>query len=200
MTGALSREATPRGTAPLIVGLTLLGLAVFLGLSILYAELATAWVEELDRSLAEAAWQQAIRFEKAGQPENAKELYQQALEGRFTSSRDRTDALMRLGRLLWWTEGPERALPYLEEAYNQPDHPIWFYEALCDSLIKVGRENTALAVAEHWQLRASKLRDQPQQARARAHGEDTRRPQPGCLSALCPSHALVARRHTPAPR
>jgi tetratricopeptide (TPR) repeat protein len=73
---------------------------------------------------------------------------------------------MRLGRLLWWTEGPQQALPYLEQAYRQPDHSIWFYEALCDSLIKVGRHDHALAVAEHWQARAAEMRDPQQQARA----------------------------------
>ncbi|MCP4641223.1 MAG: tetratricopeptide repeat protein [bacterium] len=154
----------PKGTVAAALCLGFGAFLAFTALVLFYGHAGGNLVQGMEDRLGDIAWRQGIRFEKAGQHENAMGSYRLALEGRFQSPLDRTDALMRLGRILWFRQGPEAALPLLEEAYARPGHTPWLYEPLCSSLHGVGRYEEALQVTRRWQ----EATDLPPDYRAKA--------------------------------
>jgi tetratricopeptide (TPR) repeat protein len=120
----------------------------------------------MDRSLGIEQFENGQRLQAAGEYANAIQYYQLALDGRFEDPKYRTFALKALGTLLWWREGPEAALPYLEEAFRSPDAPITLYAPLCDSLLRVGRLEDITQVCERWYSDAGRQNDTGQQAEA----------------------------------
>lgn len=160
----------PRGTVAAGLLCAAAVLVLLTGAVVVQAKLGGRMVSGMHRYLSEDAWKRGLAFEKARQFENAKECYRQALETpRFESEANHTDALMRLGRILWWSEGPEQALPYLEQAYLRPDHTIWMYEALCDSLYQLKRYDEAREAASLWFDKAKEQGEAQQCALAKYH-------------------------------
>lgn len=151
-------EVPPTAMNTVVLVLTALAFAAFLTFVAGYARLGTPLIQTMDTNIGEVLFDQGRRFEQAGQYDNAAERYRQALAARFDAPEVRTVVLKRLGTLLWWREGAQAALPYLEEAYAQPDFPPNLYEPLCASLIDVGRLPEAMDVVNRWLSAA----DQPQ--------------------------------------
>jgi hypothetical protein len=120
-----------------------------------YGRYGGSFVEGLEHSIGEIALSEAIRLEYAKEYADAIEAYRQALERRFDYPANKTEALRRLGTLLWWREGAAQGLPYLEAAYDNGDFSIWLYEPLCSALMEAGRDQEVLEHAQAWLSRAS---------------------------------------------
>ncbi|MCC6696958.1 MAG: hypothetical protein IT365_15120 [Candidatus Hydrogenedentes bacterium] len=129
-----------------------------------YARTGERLLEQSMRKQGMIYLEQAERLETAGEYENAAQHYRLALEAEFDAHKYRTYTLKRLGALLWWREGPQAALPYLQEAFQQPDAPITLYEPLCDSLIQLGRRDEVYDVLARWREEAHAGKDREQEA------------------------------------
>ncbi len=129
-----------------------------------YARFGQSAIAQMERTLGVVQFEKGQRMEAAGEYANAAQWYRLALAGNFESSKYRTFTLKALGALLWWREGPEEALPYLEEAYAQPDAPITLYAPLCDSLLQVGRLDEIPPICQRWQADAKQQGDTEQEA------------------------------------
>lgn len=149
----------PRGLTGLVAGATLVFLAVFLFGVRQYAQHGAAIVHNMDRAVGSVAHEQAVRFEQAGDYAKAKECYLLALQGRFFNRGARSDALMRLGRLLRWHETPEAGLPYLRDALAQPDHDVAVFFALCEALVAAKQADETIRVAQQYYVEARKAND-----------------------------------------
>jgi len=156
-----------RGLTLLIAGATLVAVAVFLLGVRLYVRHGDRLVHDMDQAVAEVAHEQAIRYERAGDYEKAKETYLLALQGRFDDAKGRSDALMRLGRMLRWRESPEAGLPYLRQALERPDHDIALFASLCDALLAAHQDEELVRVAEQYYREASAARDDELRAQAK---------------------------------
>ena len=154
-THADSASRLPPGTNMAVAGLTGLAFAAYVAFVALYSHFGTPLVQRMHATIGETLLDRGVRFEQVGEYENAAQCYREALECRFDGPKDRTFALKRLGALLWWRDGAEAALPYLEEAYAQPDFPITLFEPLCASLVDVARVDEALDVARRWSAAAA---------------------------------------------
>jgi len=131
-----------------------------------YGRFAGPVIARQDRALGIVHFEKGQRMEAAGEYANAAQCYRLALDGTFDDPQYRTFTLKALGALLWWREGAEEALPYLEEAYAQPDAPLTLYGPLCDSLLQVGRLDDIPPVCERWQREAKEQGNPEQQAMA----------------------------------
>lgn len=165
----LSQQAglgLPSGANMAVCTLTCAAFACFVGFVVVYAHWGTPLVQRMDHTIGEVLLDQGVRFEEAGEYENAVQCYKQALECRFDGPGDRTYALKRIGALLCWREGPEQGLTYLQEACRRPDCPITVYEPLCNSLIELGRPEEALEAAAQWLRDAKEMNHRGHQANA----------------------------------
>lgn len=158
-------QGAPR-LGPLILGFSGAAGVLFTALVWIYAQHGAPIVQRMDRALGMILLEEGERLEAAGEYENAADCYRLALQGEFEAHKYRTYTLKRLGALLWWREGPESALPYLEEAYRQSDAPITLYEPLCDSLLRVGRVDAILPITGRWYKEAEQAGHPDQQALA----------------------------------
>lgn len=138
----------------------------FTGFVWFYPRIAGPTIAQMDRGLGIEQFENGQRLQAAGEYLNAIQYYQLALDGYFEDPKYRTFTLKALGSLLWWREGPEAALPYLEEAFRSPDSPITLYAPLCDSLLRVGRLEDITQVCERWYSDAGRQNDKEQQAEA----------------------------------
>ncbi|HEO69935.1 MAG TPA: hypothetical protein ENN80_01630 [Candidatus Hydrogenedentes bacterium] len=177
-------QASPESQAPEVSGdavalpagaykvaLTLSGVLFvgFLCAVVVYVYAGSWFIERLDATIGETLLERGHNFEKAGEYDLALECYKKALTARFDHAHNRTFTLKCIGALLWWREGPEQALEYLEQAYARPDYPISIFEPLCDSLIEVGRVEEAIDAAKKWHAEAEKADKAPLQARAKLY-------------------------------
>ncbi|MCC6490382.1 MAG: hypothetical protein IT364_23055 [Candidatus Hydrogenedentes bacterium] len=157
-----------RTEAASLTGVTLvLSLIACCGFSVFvcaYARTGERLLEQSVRKQGMIYLEQAERLETAGEYENAARHYRLALDAEFDAHKYRTYTLKRLGALLWWREGAEAALPYLQEAFQQPDAPITLYEPLCDSLIQLGRHDDVYEVLSRWREDARRGSDREQEA------------------------------------
>lgn len=129
-----------------------------------YARVGERLIEQSVRKQGMIYLEQAQRLEAAGEFDSAAAQYRLALDAQFDAYKYRTYTLKRLGALLWWREGPEAALPYLQEAFRQPDAPITLYEPLCDSLIQLSRHDEVYDVLARWRDAARSAGDKEQEA------------------------------------
>jgi tetratricopeptide (TPR) repeat protein len=156
---------TAYANVPIYVCAVLTSLA-FAAFVVGYARYAEPVIARMDRSLGIVQFEKGQRFQEAGEYANAIQCYQLALEGKFEDPKYRTFTLKALGALLWWREDPQAALPYLEEAYAQPEVPITLYAPLCDSWLQVGRLDEIPSACERWRADAIAQRDAGQHAQA----------------------------------
>lgn len=159
--------ALPQKVNLAVGALTMAGFAGFTAFIVLYAAFGNSFVQGLERSIGDVLMEEGIRLEEAQEHENAILVYTEALDSRFTHSENRTKTLVRLGRLLLSLEGPEPALPYLEEAYENGGHLLSLYASLCTVLSRAGRMDEALAYGREWFERARESGNQEHQARAK---------------------------------
>lgn len=163
----------PMGYEPLVLPRNLWRalLAIGAGLAILFVSMLSFmanglshWLDRIEGSVGEAMFTKAVQLEEAGLYDEAEEAYRAALMARFKGPWNRTDALKRLGTLLWWRKGPGKALPFLLECYYRPSSPITLYEPLTDSLTRLNRAEEALKVAAYWRQIAQNRGDVRQEA------------------------------------
>ncbi|HOZ46468.1 MAG TPA: hypothetical protein PLO37_10840 [Candidatus Hydrogenedentes bacterium] len=161
----------PRGLPPganrLALSVSAVVFTAFVAFTVVYGLLGTPVVSGLSDRLGEIMFERGKQFEAARQYENAILCYRRALECRFAGAQNRTFTLKRLGTLLYMREGPEVALEYLEEAYHGEDTPITLYAPLCESLIRAGRMEDVLEVAQRWFDEATAAARPDDQAQAR---------------------------------
>lgn len=164
--------ASPPGLPWLAATVSGVAAAVFVLAVVLYAHTAPRFVPNLPGRVAEVAYKQGLRYEKGRQYEAAEQAYREALQGHFVADSDRTDALMRLGRILSWNPDPREALAFLEEARQRPEHTVWLYEPLVNSYLKLGKREEAVNAAAEWYTAAQNAKLPDQQALAK-HAEGT---------------------------
>ncbi|MFP4502620.1 MAG: tetratricopeptide repeat protein [Candidatus Hydrogenedentota bacterium] len=157
----------PAGLLRATVVLTAVALIAFLGGTALYVHLGGGMVNALDEELGEILMQRGMRFEKAGQLENAKATYREALECTFTGPQNRADTLKHLGVLYWNEHEYAKALPLLREAVSFDPPPMSAFEPLADCLYQLGRFEAAETLLDRWQRRAGDLGHAGQIARAK---------------------------------
>jgi len=163
---AMGKPVDAAFTRRLIYVCTALASVAFAGFVVGFVRFAEPVITTLDRSLGIVQFEKGRRFEEAGEYANAIQCYRLALEGEFEEPKYRTFALKALGALLWWREDPEAALPYLEEAYAQPEVPITLYAPLCDSLLQADRLSDIPPVCERWRADAIAQNEPGEQAQA----------------------------------
>ena len=154
----------PSSLAGVTLVLSLIACCGFCLFVVLYAWMGGRLVEQAVQKQGMIFLEQAERLETAGEYENAAQHYRLALNAEFDAHKYRTYALKRLGALLWWREGAESALPYLREAFQQPDAPITLYGPLCDSLIQLGHRDESYEVLARWRAEARAAQDREQGA------------------------------------
>ena len=139
-----------RGLGWAVLAFTGLAMAVFVIVVTLFARTGGDFVGTLDEGLGEVLMRRGMRFEAAGELENAKEAYHQAVERPFTGPQNRADTLKRLG-VIYWAEGRlDAAYPYLRKAADFNPPPISVFEPLCDCLLGLHRHSEARTMLDRW--------------------------------------------------
>lgn len=150
----MSMESYPlKDRRLLICAALLLGLlsTALLGVfSVGYARNGERLLTRLEVSVGEVLMNDGIRFELAGEIENAKAAYLLALESRFEGSQNRATTLRNLGVIYWLEHDYDNALSYLRQAVNIPAAPVSTYAPLCDVLLHFDRGEEILPLLAPW--------------------------------------------------
>ena len=104
----------------------------------------------LTESLAEVAMERGQRREAAGNLEEARDFYEQALSGAFHGEANRNHCEKRLGVVLYKLGDFAGALPYLERAQTGPHRSLNGFGPLVDVLMALERWGDAEQEAERW--------------------------------------------------
>jgi Flp pilus assembly protein TadD len=134
--------------------LALLGTALLLIFAVGFARTGERLLSRLEVSVGEILMNDGIRFELAGEIENAKAAYLLALESRFEGSQNRAATLRNLGVLLWLEQDYENALTYLRQAVEIPEAPVSTYTPLCDVLFHFDLGDEILELLPSWRAAA----------------------------------------------
>ncbi|MBX7257570.1 MAG: hypothetical protein K1Y02_14515 [Candidatus Hydrogenedentes bacterium] len=124
-------------------------------------------MDGLALEIGEVMLERGIQFELDGQEQNAANVYRDALDLKFSHSVNRTETLTRLGKIVLWQGEPEKALSYLEEAFNRGNFNIWLYFPLCEALLQMRRYEDGLERCRLWYNSAEAQNDRYQQAQAK---------------------------------
>lgn len=138
------------GLGRAVLVFTLAGTVALFAFVLVYCRFAGPIVDALDEELGEVLMRRAMQFEGAGEVENAKEMYLEALERPFHGQQNRADTLKRLGTLYWMDGQPDAALPYLRNASEFDNPPRSVFEPLLDSLITLNRLEEADKTLQRW--------------------------------------------------
>ena len=101
-------------------------------------------------SLSEVAMEQGARREAAGELEEARRFYEQALAGNFHGAANRNHCEKRLGVVLLELGDLEGALSHLERAQASPLRSVNGYNPLVKVLMRLERWDAARVAAERW--------------------------------------------------
>jgi tetratricopeptide (TPR) repeat protein len=101
-------------------------------------------------SLSEVAMEQGARREAAGEQEEARRFYEQALAGKFHGEANQNHCEKRLGVVLLELGDLETALTHLERAQASPLRSLNGYGPLVEVLMKLERWKEARGAAERW--------------------------------------------------
>ncbi len=133
----------------------------------LWARVGPGVTQKLDRKLGEFLLNEGLRLERAGDIYSARYLYMEALDSEFDHPQNRTEALSRLGNLVLWQDGPEKALPILTTALHAGDYTVWLFPPLCEALFQLRRLSDANVYSEIWYQKALESGDRSLQAHAK---------------------------------
>ena len=101
-------------------------------------------------SLSEIAMEQGTRREAAGDLEEARRFYEQALAGKFHGEANQNHCAKRLGVVLLELGEFESALSHLERAQASPYRSLNGFDPLVNVLVMLERWDAAREVANRW--------------------------------------------------
>jgi tetratricopeptide (TPR) repeat protein len=126
-----------------------------LAIAFVVAAACLAWwgavaLSPMTASLSEVAMEQGARSEAAGEMEEARRFYEQALAGKFHGEANRNHCEKRLGVVLLELGEFESALSHLERAQASPLRSLNGYNPFVNVLTKLERWDAAREAAERW--------------------------------------------------
>jgi tetratricopeptide (TPR) repeat protein len=155
-----------QGLGKSVAVLTAVLLLLFLAGAFCYGHYAGGMVASLDSGLGQVLAGRGTRLEAAGDYEGAIKCLQEAVALPFSSSKERTFVIKRLGALLITVGKDEDGVKRLEECAANPDHPISVFAPLVIALNRLKRHDDAVKYADIWLKEAEAQKLPPQIAEA----------------------------------
>lgn len=119
-----------------------------------YIRVAPNFLARLGMNVGEVLMKEALRFEKAGAVENAKEHYLRALDARFAGEQNRIYTLRRLGGLYLNEGSPMEAVKYLRQVIESPTPSLAAFEPLVAAYYQLNQFDEAERVLKQWEQAA----------------------------------------------